>query len=442
MFQKDGLIRLVYNLLFFVFFLVSAPFYFWKMWRRGGWRSGFGQRFGFYDALVRNRFGDRPTGWLHAVSVGEVNLCLPLLEKLRERMPEHQWVVTTTTSTGMAELRRKTPETPAVYYPIDLWFVVRRALKTLRPSMIVLIEAELWPNLLWQAGDVGIPVVLANARLSDSSFRGYLRAQFLFRQHFQSLAAVGAQCESDVRRWMQLGCPPERIHVTGNLKFASVVTLAPGRVDARGLLSSMGVPAGAKIIVGGSTHTGEERILGEVFQSLKRELRKPLFLIVVPRHMERGKVAEQDLLSSGCKVLRRSRLKPETPETDSLLVDTTGELLDFYAIADVVFVGKSLCARGGQNPLEPVGLGKPVVFGPNMGNFRDIVRQLLAAGAARQVADQLELGRELSQILNHQSESSALVAAGQTVLEKNRGTLEKTVGIVCCGDEKNPSKTT
>ena len=439
-FKKDGLIRLLYNLLFCAFFVITAPFYFWKMWRRGAWRTGFGQRFGFYDALTRQRLSARRNIWLHAVSVGEVNLSVPLLRRLQEEWPDHQFVVSTTTATGMAELRKKVPEVTAIYYPIDFGFAVRRALSVINPGFVVLIEAEIWPNFLWQAADRGIPVALANARLSQRSFRGYRRVQCLFRRLFESLAAIGAQSEPDAERWIQLGCHPDRVSITGNLKFDAIVTAAPGRVDARGLLARLEVKPESKIIVAGSTHPGEAAIIGEAFQNLKREIGN-VFLIVVPRHMERSAAAETELIRAGCVVARRSRSDELAPGKDCLLVDSTGELLDFYAVADVVFVGKSLRVGGGQNPLEAVGLEKPVIFGPQMGNFRDIVEILLQEGAARRITESDVLS-ELKLILTQAEVVSALIGGGRGVLKKNRGTLEKTVRMLLAARPKKAPKST
>lgn len=440
MFQKGRLIRLLYNFLFCVFFLFTAPFYFWKMWRRGSWQSGFGQRFGSYDAQIRRKLGERPTVWLHAVSVGEVNLCVPLLRRLQEQWTEYQFVVSTTTSTGMAELRKKAPDVIALYYPIDFGRVVRCALSAIRPQLIVLMEAEIWPNLIWQAQDRGIPVALANARLSQRSFRGYRRARLLFGRLFESLAAVGAQSEADAQRWTELGCDPQRVKVTGNLKFDALVTQAPGRVDAREMLRRLDVGSDARILVAGSTHPGEAEILATVFQRLKKTV-PALFLIVVPRHMERSRLAEGELRGAGCTVAIRSKITADDRGSDCLLVDTTGELLDFYAVADVVFVGKSLRVGGGQNPLEPVGLGKPVIFGPRMGNFRDIVELLCRDNAAVRVSE-TDLHSELKSLLTEVDAVAALVEGGRRVLLKNRGTLDKTVQLLTSEGLKKAPETT
>lgn len=431
MIQKSGLIWLAYNLLFAVVIVLAAPFYLWKMWRRGNWRPGFFQRFGIYDRALKARLrAEKPIIWMHAVSVGEVNLGVALLKELRARMPDHRWLVSTTTSTGMAELQRRLPDdVEKIYYPIDFDCCVRSAMRAISPQMIVLVEAEMWPNLVWMARDRGIPVSLVNARLSGSSYRGYLRAAFLFAPLYGSLAAVGAQTEGDVERWVRLGCRPDRVHVTGNIKFDSVATDPPGLIDAGKILRDLGVGPEAKIIVGGSTHAGEERILAEAFVQLAKEI-DDLFLVVVPRHMERGSRAASDIADAGLRVVRRSEIAADSGSLscrpDCLLVDSTGELMDFYDLADVVFVGKSITAKGGQNPLEPAALGKPVVFGPNMGNFREIVRILLNEKGAEIVGTVPEIVDRLRKILTEPAVSDSMGQAARQAVGMNRGSLRKT----------------
>ena len=438
------MVRLIYNLLFSVFFLFSAPFYFWKMWRRGGWQAGFAQRFGFYDrgVVARLRSG-KPLVWMHAVSVGEVNVCVPLQRELRKKFPDHSWLVSTTTSTGMAELNHQLDaDVLRIYYPIDFAPLVRRVLRLIGPSMIILVEAEIWPNLLWQAESRSIPVSLVNARLSDSSYRGYRRTGFLFRRIFGSLNSVGAQAEEDIARWVELGCRRECVSLTGNIKFDILPEGAPGRVDAKSVVRGLGIATDAKIIVGGSTHAGEERILAEVFQALKVHDQR-LFLIVVPRHMERGAAVAKEIASLGLRVRRRSAIGGQSSDptrpVDCLVVDTTGELMDFYAIADVVFVGKSLTARGGQNPLEPAKFGKPLIFGKKMGNFRAIVRQLLLERAAIMVENPAELEIELAKILNNSDSAGVLAGNARRVMAKNTGSLMRTCELL---DERRKKKLT
>ena len=264
------MVRFIYNIGFHIFLLASAPFYLLKMWRRGNWRPGFGERFARYGSKFKQAITNRDIIWLHAVSVGEVNVCTQLIRALEPRAPTIKIVVSTTTSTGMAELQKRLPShISKIYYPLDANRYVRRALRLISPEAIVLMEAEIWPNFLWRAADLGTPVYLVNARLSEKSFRGYGRWGFLFRRIFRSFAGIGCQNEADAKRLESLGCRPERIHVIGNLKFDAATVVEKRVLDVPAMFSQLGVPADAPVLVAGSTHDGEEKILGEVFQKLR-----------------------------------------------------------------------------------------------------------------------------------------------------------------------------
>ena len=260
----------------------------------------------------------------------------------------------------------------------------------------MLVEAEIWPNFLWRARGLGIPVFLANARLSDRSYRGYKRFGFLFRPLFASFAGVGAQNETDAGRLREVGCRPEAIHIVGNLKFDAAKLDERRTLDVPALLRQLGVPPDAPILVGGSTHDGEEILLAEIAQRLRARFPK-LFLVLVPRHFERAGRSGGNCSERGVKFIYRNDIFTNTQfhegELECLLVNTTGELRFFYEHATVVFVGKSLTAIGGQNPIEPGALGKAMVFGPNMQNFADITRSFVAQNGAIQVTRPGRLGR-------------------------------------------------
>ena len=281
--------RFLYNILFAIFFVLSAPYYLLKMWRRGNWQRGLRQRFGHYDNKIKQAVTNRHVLWMHAVSVGEVNVCTQLIRALEPRVPNVKIVVSTTTSTGLAELQKKLPShIEKIYYPIDRKKYVQRALEALHPEAVVLVEAEIWPNFLWRLRDRGIPCFLVNARMSGRSFRGYSRFRFFFNSIFASFTGVGVQNQADAARLQQLGCRPEAIRVVGNLKFDAVKLGERPLFDIEVLLRQLGMAEGARILIGGSTHAGEEALLAEVFLRLRRQF-PDLFLIVVPRHFERGK---------------------------------------------------------------------------------------------------------------------------------------------------------
>jgi 3-deoxy-D-manno-octulosonic-acid transferase len=421
--------RLLYNILFPIFFLITAPFYFWKMVRRGNWIEGFTQRFGVYGELREELRGERVL-WLHAVSVGEANLAVQLVEVLRKEFGDWRYVVSTTTTTGMGVLRSKLPDSArAIYYPIDWLPFVKSAFRTLRPSAIVLVEAEIWPNLFWEANRTKAPLSLVNARLSEKSFEGYRRFGFLFRPLFESLKMVGVHNEIDAERMERLGSAREIIHVVGNMKFDGSSVLGKSELDASALLAQLRVPKDAQVLVAGSTFEGEEALLCELLLRW-REAYPSLFLVLVPRHFERAKAVMELLDSTRLKIARRSQLESAPENPDVLLVDTTGELNAFYEVATLVFIGKSLTAQGGQNPIEPATLGKPIIFGPFMQNFREVVASLLDAKGAVQVANEAELEDKINELLGDSEHCAALASAAMSVVEANKGATQRTAQLV------------
>jgi 3-deoxy-D-manno-octulosonic-acid transferase len=426
--------RTLYNILFTIFFVLSSPYYFRRMWRRGNWRPGFRERFARYDASLKQALTNRQVIWIHAVSVGEVNLCTQLIRALEMRLPNIKIVVSTTTTTGMAELRRRLPtHISKIYYPIDRRKFAGRALAVINPEAIVLVEAEIWPNFLWRARDLKIPVFLANARLSDRSLRGYKRFGFLFRPLFASFAGVGCQNEEDAARLREVGCRPEAIHVVGNLKFDAAKLDERRTLDVPTLLRQLGVPPDAPVLVGGSTHDGEEVLLTDIARRLRARFPK-LFLVLVPRHFERGQEVGQQLRQRGVKFFYRNLVGVNTQlaegEVECLLVNTTGELRFFYKHATVVFVGKSMTAVGGQNPIEPAALGKAMAFGPNMQNFADIARNFVAEDGALQVRDPEALEKAIGELLDDEDRRTELGRNAQRVVHENLGALDRTVEMI------------
>jgi len=427
-------VRALYNILFLISFVLSSPYYFWRMCRRGDWREGFGQRFGRFDTKLKQALTNRQVIWLHAVSVGEVNLCTQLIRALEPRLPNAKMVVSTTTTTGMSELKKKLPNhIGKIYYPIDCRKCVVRATTTINPEAIVLVEAEIWPNFIWRAQGLNIPLFLVNARLSDRSYRGYKRFGFLFRPLFASFAGVGAQNEADAAKLRELGCRPEAVRVVGSLKFDAAKLDERHLLNVPALLQQLGVKPGAPLLVGGSTHAGEEVILAEMYLRLRQRF-PDLFLVLVPRHFERSHEVGRELEARGVKFTYRSELNANTRHEDGrldcLLVNTTGELKFFYEHATVIFVGKSLTAEGGQNPIEPGALAKAMVFGPNMQNFADVVHSFVAQDAAVQVNDAAELESCLVQLLSDPARREQLGRNAVKVVHENLGAVERTVDMI------------
>jgi 3-deoxy-D-manno-octulosonic-acid transferase len=432
--------RGLYNLLFTLVLLIQAPFYFIKLWRRGNWKEGFGERFGKYSSKVKQAITNRHIIWIHAVSVGEVNVCTQLIRAMEPRVPNLKIVVSTTTTTGMGELNRLLPShIQKIYYPIDRRSYVERAMRTMHPEAVILVEAEIWPNFLWILQDQKIPSFLVNARLSNSSYRSYKRFGFLFRQVFQGFDGVGCQNESDAKKLQELGCRPEAIHVVGNLKFDAAKLEERRILDVPSLLRQLGVPEGSTIFIGGSTHAGEEAILADIFKKLKETFPK-LFLVLAPRHFERGKSVGKELESRDIPFYYRSNMRQATQlqenEIQCLLLNTTGELKYFYEHADVIFVGKSLTAQGGQNPIEPGALAKPMLFGPNMQNFETIASALVEKKGACQVKNAEELEKALTEILSNKEHATQLGLNAQAVVRENLGAIERTVDMVLAKFDK------
>jgi 3-deoxy-D-manno-octulosonic-acid transferase len=431
-------VRIAYNLVFGFLFALSLPWLLIRLLRRGQWREQFGQRFGRFAPRTVQALRQRPTIWLHAVSVGEANLVVRLASLLQHRLPEHQIVVSTTTTTGMTVLRRQLPDSiERIYYPLDLRGWVKRSLTTVRPQAIVLVEAEIWPNFLWRVRELRTPVLLVNARVSERSRRRYRKFGSLFEPLFAGFELVCCASPMDANRLRDVGCRADAIQEVGNLKFDISGSPPPAAPQVRRLLDGLGLTDKHTVLLGGSTHPGEERVLGQLTIQLRERFPR-LFLIVVPRHFERAAEACRDLTALGLTVVRRSDLdRPNgkfavspTPNCDALVVDTTGELRAFYTRADIVFVGKSLTAHGGQNPIEPAVAGCAVVTGPNMENFPHVMSEFLAGEAVIQVRDSSALRAAFEDLLSHPEKRRSLGKRARDVVEAGRGALDRTVEAI------------
>jgi 3-deoxy-D-manno-octulosonic-acid transferase len=427
-------VRTAYNILFTIFFVLTSPYYFLRLRRRGHWQKKFLQRFGYYDAKLKQAITNRHVLWIHAVSVGEVNLCTQMIRSLERTMPNIKIVVSTTTTTGMGELERKLPKhVSKIYYPVDRRRWVSRSLGTIHPEAVVLVEAEIWPNFIWRVRQMGVPLFLVNARLSERSYRGYKRFSFLFRPLFASFTGVGVQSQEDGARLIELGCRPEAIHVVGSLKFDAAQLDERRSVNVLAILRQVGVSPSSRVLVCGSTHRGEEALLAETFLRLRSRF-ADLFLVLVPRHFERSKEVGRELRERGVRFVYRSELTStaayDPGELDCLVVNTTGELKSFYEYATVIFVGKSLVGQGGQNPIEPGALGKAMVFGPHMQNFADIAAGFVANDAAVQVRDGAGLEKVLGDLLEDPARREQLGRNALKVVRENLGGVDRTTNMI------------
>jgi len=381
------------------------------------------ERFGFVETLEGVR-----TIWVHAVSVGEVRGAAPLILALADRYPKHRIVVTTMTPTGSNQVRELFgARVSHCYVPYDFPVAVRRFLDRVRPEAAIVAETEFWPNLFAECHKRGVPLLLVNGRVSQASMRGYLRVPKIARSMLAHVDLLCAQTGVDAQRLRNLGAPAERVRVTGNLKF-DVELPAALRSEADVLRGHWG--RDRPVFIAASTHAGEEREVLRAFEELR--LTWPnLLLVIVPRHPERFGAVTRLCRRSGYRVAQRSRCPSALPAGTSILVgDTMGELQRLYAAADVAFVGGSLVAHGGQNPLEAFAVGVPVVFGPHMFHFEEISVMALDRGAARQVHDAAGLSEAIGLYLEQPALRSAAGRAAHTLVAENRGALDRTLGHI------------
>ena len=371
----------------------------------------------------------KPGGiWVHAVSVGESIAAAPMIRALRERHPELPITVTCMTPTGSERIRALFgDQVQHCYLPYDLPWAAGRFLDRVRPKLAVIMETELWPNHIHQCARRGIPTVLANARLSEKSARGYARFKGLTRPMLAEMSWIAAQTEAEAERFRQLGARPECVSVTGSIKFD--LTVDPElKPRAQALRASWGADT-RPVWIAASTHAGEDEIILAAHRQLLAEQPDSL-LILVPRHPERFEAVHVLCQREGFATVRRSSGAAVGKGAQVLLGDTMGELLFLYALADVAFVGGRLVAGGGHNLLEPAALGVPVLSGPHLFNFLEIAAQLRGAGALVNVADCEALARQLWQILNETEERQRMGSAGLVVLRANQGSLARLLGGV------------
>jgi 3-deoxy-D-manno-octulosonic-acid transferase len=424
-------IRFIYNLLWPIGLLVFLPGYLVKMFRRGGYREKFGQRLGFYDAVVRDRLARLNSTWLHAVSVGEVSIALKLARQLRTLQPNLACVLTTTTTTGFSFARKNAPSWMEVMYmPLDFWPIMRRAFAVIRPDRIVLVEAEVWPNLVAQARRRSVPIALVNARLSPRSEKRFLRFVRFVGPIFRRLDLICVPEIGDVERWRALGVRRERIRPVGSVKYDSSDLEVRREIQGIGMFHLSPLHPANLVLLGGSTHQGEEELLAQVFVKLRQQF-PSLCLFLAPRHVERVREIRKRLEARGL-VVRFSSEAATDPDAkpDCVLLDKTGELQLWYGIATVAFVGKSLTAHGGQNPVEPVVAGVPVIFGPNMENFARLAQELVAKKGAIEVRDAVSLERAIQDLLADSGARRSLVENAEQIISQHRGATARTARLI------------
>lgn len=425
------MLYLVYDILLILAVPLLVPFYLLRSLRRGKLRRGMGERLGFLSREKELLFAGRDTIWVHAVSVGETMAARPLLKALKSRYPAHAIVLSTVTETGQGIGESIRDVDLCIYFPFDLSLSVKRMLKTVRPSLIVVVETEIWPNFLRIARRLDIPVVLANGRISDKSFVGYRRFSRVFRSVLPNFSALCMQTDEDARRIVAIGAPLSRVSVTKNLKYDLPARIASDERRSE-LRTSYRIPPHMPIITAGSTHQGEEESLLTAYQSLIAEGRN-IFLVLAPRHPERAGEVAALLEGMGISCMRRSALAAGPGDFrggEVLLVDCVGELMGIYSFSDIVFVGGSLVPVGGHNLLEPASVGVPVLFGPHMNNFREIASKILSSKAGIQVSQAAQLPESIRALLDDPAARAEMGANGARLLMENRGATERHMEIL------------
>ena len=413
-----------YNLVLPLGFIFFVPGLLWKLWRRPGWKRTFGERFGCYSKERKAELQKFRNGiWVHAVSVGESVIALALCRKLREKYPEMPIVISTGTTTGQELVRKQLPEgAAAIFCPMDFLWMVRKVLRMLQPEMLVIFETEIWPNLIVQAKKQNCKCALVNARLSDHSAKGYNRFKFFFAPLLSKFDVIAAQSEGDRERFLQVS-PGANVVNCGNLKFDQSV---PGDLQAVDLAEYFG-SGEYMVLLGASTHPGEEAVIAQSYQNLRKEF-DDLRLVLIPRHAERGAEIMETLKKLNISVARRSNNERTADAVECLLADTTGEMLKFMKASDVVIMGKSLAGHDeGHNLIEPALLKKPVVTGAVLRNFRFLLRVLTEKNAVKTVAADGELTPALQALFADREYRSALGQAGFEAISEHAGATTKTL---------------
>lgn len=418
------------NLVYLAALLLVSPLIAYRSFRFGRYRRGLGQKLrGLSATEARQLTGGKPCLWIHAVSVGEVNLLPRFVHSLQRQYPGHQVVISASTDTGYDLAVKRFGEARVFFCPLDFSWAVGRSLRHLNPEKLILAELELWPNLIRLARRRGTEVIVINARLSDRSCRRYQRFGWLTRRIFANLDCVCCQDSHALENFAACGTPRQRMTITGSLKFDDAPN-SRETVEVETCADWAGIAAWHRVWVVGSTQMGEEQMALQIYKALHQQYPE-LRLILVPRHKERFAETAGLVQRHGFRVRRRSTdpastLEPWENDT-VILVDTIGELRHWWGVAQIATVGGSFGSRGGQNMLEPAGYGAAVSFGPDTRNFQQIAQRLIDHGGAVRVHEQSELRRFVERCLNDPPAADAVGRAAREVVEQHRGANQRTI---------------
>lgn len=415
--------RFIYSALLYLLVPVVVLRLLWLGRRNPAYLGRWRERFGLPAPLP----ADRPIIWLHAVSVGEVHASGPLVQRLLNRYPRCRMIVTTTTPTGAAAVRQTFGDQVShLYFPYDLPRAIRSYFDRVHPSLILVMETELWPNFVAEGRRRGVPIALINARMPERAVAAYTRTATLARATVRNFALIASQTDADRERYLRLGADPRQVVTCGNLKFDIHL---PHSVQEQGLALRQFFSVNRPIWICASTHDGEEQTILNAFSRV-RESYPACLLIIAPRHPERSRAVEDMCRRAGFSVVCRSREEEYDTRTAVMVLDTLGELASFYACSDVAFVGGSLVPAGGHNLLEPACLGVPVLCGPHLTNFQEIFSLLREAGAAEIVEDPESLAQGIVRLLADGNLRHAVGERGRSVVERNRGAVDRIMDVV------------
>ena len=431
---------MLYDLSLFIFSLLYLPALIFK----GKLRGDFSERFAIFDKTKEiSLLSGKDRIWIQAVSVGEVALCKNLIPLLKKRFPSHGIIISTITKTGN-DLAKKifSKDATIIYFPLDFSFIVKKAVKIIQPKLYIMIETEIWPNLLRKLSSILVPSILINGRISDSSIGRYRLAKPFLKNVLDKISVFCMQDSIDAERIIELGAPADRVRVTGNMKFdAEIATNIKGPAIIR---ESLGLREGDELLVAGSTHSGEEEIIIGAFKELSEEFLN-LKLLIAPRHIDRIYDVEKSIQRAGFESLRfsklsehantrtreRARSEAEPPRRGQIIIlDTIGHLNDAYSAAALVFIGGSLVRHGGHNPIEPAVLERAILFGPYMFNFKYIAKVFLNNNAAIEVFSKKDFVEKCKELLKSEDKRNMLGRNAKRVILENRGATEKNIEAI------------
>lgn len=424
---------IIYDIVFFIAGLFMLPHFYMKMKRRGGYKSNFANRLGIYSESQLKGFSSGHAILIHAVSVGEVGVAFQFMAAMRKDNPGQRFVISTTSSTGWKEAeKRLSGNDTLIYNPIDLPFAVNRALDAIKPSAFIMVETEIWPNLIRACAKRSIPMCIVNGRLSDRTAPSYRKLRLWFGPALRLVKLILVQSELDASRFIAAGADPETIDVTGSFKFDVAKRNEPKEKMWAALLSKLDFAAPHKLLVGASTWDGEEDLLISCYEKLLPRF-PDLRLALIPRHFERRETVESVIKAAGFRPVRKSDLDSGAvaanalSSKDILLGDTTGEMMGIYPFATIAVVGRSFASHGGQNMIEPCLCGVPTVVGPETQNFRPVMADLLSSHAVLQVPSAAALEPELARLLADEKARTDLGSRAAAAVSSRLGVVDRCV---------------